>query len=148
MVQCSSCGRTFAESATQAALIHSGNQKGMPVVMLSCSLCGRGFLHHLAPAGASSARAAPVCRCPGPHCAGWVNDLSSIPDEENKWGCGECGRTWLDDRALDHAIDEIVRRYPHRESAYTCTQGARWLGVPLADQPKDYEEVIETEDWE
>jgi hypothetical protein len=145
MIECASCHVGFDATERQKMFVQKGLDTGMPFVMLECPSCKAWFKLVLNPDHLQTP--GPVSRCPAPHCTGWVCDISTLPDEENKWGCGECGNTWLDDSELQRAIANIVGRYAHRSVAYKQVDG-RWYGVPLADQPEGYERIVETEDYE
>lgn len=89
----------------------------------------------------------PQYRCPVSHCAGWV-DYIAEPKAKPFWGCGACGSRWLDVKNLYKEMQAIAAQYPYRRKCYKKAAGGKWLPVPLAQQPVDYEERVEREPFD
>lgn len=89
----------------------------------------------------------PLMRCPMPHCSGWICNIEGLPAERTptRWGCGECGRTWRNDKSL-FPRSRRSSGFPARAVVYKKTENG-WAGVPLAEEPKDYEASVEQEPW-
>jgi hypothetical protein len=143
VVKCTICGSEFEETESEKKLIQAKIGKPNGAVALHCGSCGLGFRHYLDP------DAKPVgSPCPALHCTGHLCDISNTSsDEENKWGCGECGNVWLDDDHLQQAISNIVSRFPHRKRVYQQYKG-RWFPVPPEFEPREYIKLVEGEPWQ
>ncbi|GAB4142385.1 MAG: hypothetical protein Tsb009_12660 [Planctomycetaceae bacterium] len=83
-------------------------------------------------------------RCPTPVCIGWVTYIED--DDGNFWGCGECGEVWFSRKDLNAAIKEITDTYNYRKACYTKS-GRNWVAADPANEPDDYEELVEDEDY-
>lgn len=83
-------------------------------------------------------------RCPARACTGWVCEVAD--DDQTFWGCGECGNVWPTRDELNAAIDSAIEKRPYRAKCYVRS-GKLWEPEPLANEPEDYEELVE-EEWE
>jgi len=144
-LECSSCERAFEPSPREGRLLAAARAKKMPFVMFKCPNCESSVKVVVAAPARPEAQTTPF-RCPAPHCAGWLADIGDLNSggSPQHWGCGECGRTWAGDKALQSDITAILKRYTHRTAVYKKGP-AGWVPIDLARQPKDYEATIETE---
>lgn len=83
-------------------------------------------------------------RCPTAVCTGWLSFVED--DDGNFWGCGECGEVWYEREDLNAAIDDIIATYSYRKHCYEKS-GKNWVGAPAKQEPKDYEDLVEVEDY-
>ncbi len=136
---------TFELSAKQEAFLSHARAGSMPVAYVDCPRCKRSVKVELGPK--ELALEAPLARCPVARCTGWVVDISDklVDKKTNRWGCGECSNTWVDDKTLFAAIDSIVGKYPHRAAVYV-RNGGSWSGVTLSAEPRDYVAHVEGEE--
>lgn len=84
-------------------------------------------------------------RCPTKACSGWVCEVEDSPAAKF-YGCGSCGNVWFSVELLNKAIDNIIDRYPYRQSVY-IRAGADWHPVERAREPRDYCARVEME-WD
>ena len=85
-------------------------------------------------------------RCPVSRCSGWVV-LVAEPEERSFWGCGECGSVWYNRSKLFEEIRKIINRFPYRQRCYVF-DGDTILPNKLADESKNYEELVRREPFE
>jgi hypothetical protein len=142
--ECKICKRLFTLTKEQEALYESKRAANHPLA-LGCPLCGRTWM--LTFAKQEKEEAHPQYRCPVSHCAGWV-DCITAPKAKPFWGCGACGARWLDVENLYEEISAMAARYPYRKKCYKKAAGGKWLPVPLAEQPGNYEEQVEQEPFD
>ena len=146
-VQCDECGEQFEPSPGQRRLLESAQKKGMKMVMLECAHCGLACSVSVSAVDPrAGSRSSPTFRCPAVGCSGWLADIRDVPtgDVPQRWGCGECGRTWRTDTDLFRDIGSIVERFDHRAKVYV-KKGRRWYPAPLEEQPENYEMLVERE---
>jgi hypothetical protein len=83
-------------------------------------------------------------RCPVSGCAGFVSFNEASDDDEEFWGCGECGSIWHDKANLLAEIDSIVARFKYRKKCYRKVKKA-WVPAALDAEPEDYEDKVADE---
>lgn len=142
--ECKLCKRVFTLTKDQEKLYESKRAANQPLA-LGCPLCGRTWMMTFAQQKADKAH--PQYRCPVSHCAGWV-DYITAARAKSFYGCGACGSRWLNVENLYKEIAAMVALHPYRKECYRKVAGGKWKPVPLAHQPRDYEERVEREPFD
>jgi hypothetical protein len=142
--ECKLCKRVFNLTKDQEKLYESKRAANQPLA-LGCPLCGRTWMMTFGQGKADKAH--PQYRCPVSHCAGWV-DYITAARAKSFYGCGACGSRWLNVEDLYKEIAATVALHPYRKECYRKVAGGKWQPVPLAHQPRDYEERVEREPFD
>jgi Zn-finger nucleic acid-binding protein len=77
-------------------------------------------------------------RCPILTCSGWVCNV----EEQNFFGCGECGNVWMSRTDLNETIANIVPIYSYRSACYV--HDGKNFEAALSE-PKDYDDLVRRE---
>lgn len=96
VAKCDKCLRDFEPTPQQANLIARARAGRLKLAILVCPFCRRGITITEPNPSAEP----PSLRCPCAGCIGWVSNIldARVAEPPPKWGCGECGEVWPDDR--------------------------------------------------
>ena len=61
-------------------------------------------------------------RCPVSACAGYVSFNEESEEDDEFWGCGECGSIWFDKENLLSEIDQIILQFKVSRKVLPQTQ--------------------------
>jgi len=138
---CTHCKQEFQVSPGKQKIYDEAKASGDLFVMLACEVCDRGFSIPLRPLDPPP-EGEENFRCPESRCTGIV---SFIKDEDDDfWGCGECGSVWRSDEDFQDAIQVIIKAFPFRKKVYKI-KDHKFHPVPSDKEPEDYDEVVEEE---
>ncbi|ULC59691.1 hypothetical protein MBM09_01640 [Flaviramulus sp. BrNp1-15] len=115
----------------------------MSFIMLKCQNCELTFPYNpISIEFEKQTQELPI-RTPIPGSHGFISLVNN--DNENFYGCGETGTIWKRQKNLFRDIEQIIKKYPHRELCYLKTKDG-WIANP--NEPNDMDKLIEQETFE
>ena len=141
IVLCKNCNSSFRVTNDQQAFVIKSRMKGMSFIMLECPNCNSSTDFNPNEGTIKVEEEQLIWRTPISKINGFV---SLITDEDEVfYGCGESGFIWRTKEKFYESIEEIIRKYPHREFCYR-KQNGDWL--PNEDEPINIDELIDSEE--
>ena len=139
---CPHCNIEFKFTKEQEEFIKDSKDKEMNFIMIGCSNCNRNF-----PINPSSldlnVKTEVNLRCPISGCCGFISEI--IDNDEQFYGCGECGAIWYNINNLFNEIANIIKIYPYRKKVYILKGEKEFAPISIENSPKEYEQLVEQE---
>jgi len=134
---CVNCKNKFSLNESQYEFFIEAKTKGMSLIMVECNNCGSSTGINPLLESENDNDKETVWRTP---LAGIIGFVSHVDDgEKSYYGCGETGVIWESKEELNDSIEEIVKKFSHRNGCYKKVNG-NW--IPLEEEQENIEELI------